>query len=109
MEKIPKTIIKTFDQDIYIINNKTPDQISDLINSGGDMVRMPNGSSINKKSISAIQSYEDYNFQSEQKQRHKKGQFLINNTWYDGQGSLGIKAGLDRITGEISKTLLINK
>lgn len=93
---------------MYIINNKTPDQVQDLIDAGGDMVRMPNGSRVHKKSIATIQSYEDYNFQSEQRQRHKKGQYLIKDNWYDGQGSLGIKAGLDRITGEINRTLSIS-
>lgn len=103
------TIITTFGEDIYIIKDKDPDQVSELIQRGGDMVRMPNGSSINKKSIATIQSYEDYNFQVEQKQRHKKGQYLKRGEWHDHQGAIGISAHLERITGDIQKSLPVNK
>lgn len=96
------SIITTFGSDIYIIKNKTPDQIQDLIDAGGDMVRMPNGARINKKSIATIQSYEDYTFQVDQKTRHKKGQYLKSGEWYDNQGSLGISSHLEKITGDIS-------
>lgn len=102
MEKNQKTIIKTFTDDIYIINNKTPDQVTELIASS-EMVRMPNGSHINKKAIASIQTYEDYGFQTEQKQRHKKGQFMVGDNWNDGQGPIGMKVGIDRIMGDIKK------
>lgn len=105
MAKIPNTIITTFGDDIYIIRDKTPDQVDALIQSGGDMVRMPNGARVNRKAIATIQDYDDYSFQSDQKQRHKKGQYLKNGNWHDNQGSLGISAHLERITGEIEKVL----
>lgn len=92
-----KTLIKTFDNDIYIIE-KTPDEIMETIQKL-DMVGMPNGSYIHKKSISAIQTYEDYTFQVDQKQRHKKGQFLKQGEWNDAVGPIGISAELERITG----------
>ena len=100
------SIIKTFDDDIYIIKGKSPDQIKDLVETGGDMLRMPNGAYIHKKSIAGIQSYEDYSFQTEQKQRHKKWQYLKAGEWYDQAGSLGINSHLERITGEINSNAL---
>ncbi len=106
MVKNNQTIITTFGEDIYIVNG-TPDEVVEKIQKGGDNVRMPNGSWINKKAFATYQSYEDYNFQTEQKQRHKKGQFLKSGEWHDHQGSLGISSHLERITGEIgTKTLL---
>jgi uncharacterized protein (DUF1330 family) len=98
-----QSIITTFGGDIYIIRDKNPDQVQDLIDSGGDMVRMPNGARINKKGIASIQDYEDYNFQADQKVRHKKGQYLKRGGWHDIQGSLGIDSHLERITGEMLK------
>lgn len=96
-----KTLIKTFDGDIYIID-KSPDEIMEAI-KGIDMVGMPNGSYIHKKSISALQTYEDYTFQVDQKQRHKKGQFLRKGEWNDNQGPLGISAELEKITGGLKQ------
>lgn len=98
------TLITTFGNDIYIIN-KTPDEVTKLIEHI-EMVRMPNGSRINKKSIASMQAYDDYMFQVEQKNRHKKGQYLKSGEWNDAQGSLGIKANLERITGNIEVRLL---
>lgn len=94
-----KTLITTFGGDIYIIE-KTPDEVTAIVDRV-EMVRMPNGSYINKKSIASMQSYDDYTFQVEQKNRHKKGQYLKSGEWFDGQGSLGITAGLERVTGNI--------
>lgn len=100
-----QTIITTFGSDIYIIKGKNPDQVAELIASGGDMIRMPNGSHINKKSIAAIQDKADYNFQTEQRRRHKKGQFLKKGEWHDDMGSMGISANLERITGALDPQL----
>ena len=102
--KIQSTIIRTFADDIYIIKGKTPDEVSASI-AGIDDVRMPNGSYINRKNIASIQSYDDYTFQVDQKQRHKKGQYLHRGEWHDGQGSLGISSHLEKITGELPKQL----
>lgn len=95
-----KSLVKTFDNDIYIIE-KTPDEIMETI-AKLDMVRMPNGSYIHKKSISAIQSYEDYTFQVDQKERHKKNQYLRGGMWWDRQGEV-TNAHLEKITGDIKK------
>lgn len=94
-------LITTFGNDIYIIRGKTPDEVQDLIDAGGDMVRMPNGARVNKKSIATIQSYEDYTFQVDQKVRHKKGQYLKSGEWCDNHGEIGVSAHLERITGEL--------
>lgn len=105
-----KSLLTTFDGDIYIIE-KTPDEISEIINNQNisDMLRMPNGSRIHKKSISKIQTYEDYSFQTDQKVRHKKGQFLRSGKWNDFTGPLHIGAGLEKITGELNSNLLQSK
>ncbi len=98
-----KTLIKTFDNDIYIIDGKTPEEV---IHSMGnlDLVGMPNGSYIHRKSISAFMTYEDYSFQTEQKERHKKGQFLKGGKWND-KGGVVESADLFRITGDSIKRL----
>lgn len=95
-----KTLLKTFDNDIYIIE-KTPDEVMEII-AKLDMVRMPNGSYIHKKSISAIQGYEDYKFQVDQKERHKKNQYIKDGWWWDRQGDV-TNAHLERITGDIKQ------
>lgn len=92
-------LIKTFDDDIYIIKDKTADEVRAMI-AGMDEVRMPNGSWVNRKAIAGIQEYEDYQFQVEQKIRHKKGQFIKNGHWNDVGGQIE-NAELERITGSI--------
>lgn len=99
--KKTNTIIKTFSDDIYIIKGKTPDEVA-LAIEGMDEVRMPNGAHINRKAIASMQDYQDYAFQTEQKSRHRKGQYLQKGEWNDNQGPLGITAHLERITGELA-------
>jgi len=97
-----QSMITTFAGDIYIIADKTPDQVQDLIDAGGDMVRMPNGAHIHRKSISGIQDYHDYTFQAEQKAMHRKGNYIKRGEWHDHSGfNMGIKAHLERITGDL--------
>lgn len=98
------SLLTTFGGDIYIIE-KTPDQVMALIEHM-EMVRMPNGSRVNKKAIATIQDYDDYSFQVEQKQRHKKGQFLKGGSWHDHSGSLGISAELQKVTGKMEVKLI---
>lgn len=103
---VTQSIITTFGGDIYIIRDKNPDQVQDLIDAGGDMVRMPNGARVHRKGIATIQDYHDYNFQAEQKSFHKKGHYIKRGEWYDNTGhQLGLSAHLERITGEINKSL----
>ena len=92
-----KTMIKTFDNDMYLIEDSTPADIMEEMKTL-DYVQMPNGSMIHKKSISAIQTYEDYLFQTDQRARHKKGQFLAGGKWHD-QGGEVASAELERILG----------
>lgn len=101
-----QTIITTFGDDIYIIKDKSPDEIEELIqNFPGDRIRMPNGARVHKKSIATIQDYADYEFQAEQKFRHKRNQYLKGGHWHDQHGNTGIRSHLERITGEINKSL----
>lgn len=106
MTKNKQSLIKTFDGDMYIISDKTPDEVQALIDAGGDMVRMPNGSRVNRKAIATIQTYEDYSFQSDQKFRHKKNQYLRGGEWNDYQGPIGVSAELERITGRLAEKQL---
>lgn len=100
------SIITTFGSDIYIIRDKNPDEVQDLIDAGGDMVRMPNGARIHRKSIASIQDYHDYQFQAEQKSMHKRGNYLKRGEWYDKTDfRMGIDAHLERITGDLNKVL----
>ncbi len=98
-----KTLIKTFSDDIYIIDGKTPDEVIASM-QGLEMVGMPNGSYIHRKSIAGVQTYEDYEFQADQKSRHKKGQFLRSGNWNDN-GGVVTTAELFRITGDNIKQL----
>lgn len=104
MEKKTSTIIRTFGDDIYIITGMTPDEVAKSI-EGMDDVRMPNGARINRKAIASMQDYDDYTFQVDQKQRHKRGQYLHRGEWHDNHGAVGINAHLERITGDLKKTL----
>ncbi len=100
------SIITTFGGDIYIIRDKTPDQVQDLIDAGGDMVRMPNGARVHRKGIATIQNYHDYAFQAEQRSMHKRGNYIKRGEWYDKTDfRMGISAHLERITGEVNKAL----
>ncbi len=99
-----KTLIRTYENDIHIIDGKTPAEILSIIKDQ-DFVQMPNGSIIHRKSIAALQTYEDYTFQVDQKNRHKKGQFLKSGEWNDEKGII-CTADLFRITGEEIKQLL---
>jgi len=87
--KTMSTLIKTYDNDIYVIKGKEPSEILALLSSQ-DFVEMPNGSVISKKSISTMQTHEDYKFQVDQKQRHKKGQYLLNGSWHDDKGYVAV-------------------
>lgn len=93
-----KTLIRTYDNDIYIIDGKSPTEILDSIKDM-DFVQMPNGSLVNKKSISTFQTYDDYKFQVEQRIRHKKGHFLKQGNWNDDNGYVAT-ADLYKITGD---------
>jgi hypothetical protein len=98
-----KTLIKTFDNDIYIIEGKGPEEVIASM-EGLDYVGMPNGSYIHRKSISAFQTYEDYAFQAEQKMKHRQGQYLRGGNWNDNAGIVE-PADLFRITGDSIKRL----
>ena len=97
-----RTMIRTYSDDIYLIENKTPEQIRQAC-VGMDWVPMPNGDLIRPASIASLQSYESYAFQADQKSKHKKGQFLKGGQWHDQTGPLGINAHLETITGDLLK------
>lgn len=96
--KQSKTLVRTYENEMYIIPGKSPKEVLKSIENL-DFIEMPNGSVVSKKSISLIQTYEDYKFQTDQKSRHKKGQFLGNGNWNDDKGMVAI-ANLHMITGE---------
>lgn len=97
-----KTLIRTYSDDIYIIQDKSPDEVrAEIEIAGVEWVRIPNGDNIRRASIAGIVSYESYEFQAEQKSRHQKGQFIKGGEWWDTVGPLHINAHLESITGEL--------
>ena len=101
--KPKKFVVTLWDGDIYILEGyKTVEEIMDRM-VGLEWVRMPNGTQIKQSAISKVQEYRDYAFQSDQKSRHKKGQYLGGanlETWNDGNGEIG-RADVKSITGVI--------
>lgn len=100
----PKRFVVTlWDGDIYILEGfNSVEEITERI-KGLEWVRMPNGSQVKQTAISKIQEYKDYSFQTDQKARHKKGQYLGGrdlDTWNDSNGETG-KADTKSITGLI--------
>lgn len=104
MIKLLRTLVRTYESEMYIIEGKTPKEVL-LSIENMDFIVMPNGSVVSKKSISLIQTYADYQFQTDQKSRHKKGQFLGNGNWNDDKGMVAT-ADLFRITGDEPKTAI---
>ena len=96
-----KSLIKTYTEEIYIIEGKTPEEIKEQI-QGMDFISMPNGDEIRANQISMIMSYKSYRFQTDQKGRHKRGQFIHHGNWNDRGGQVA-DAHLESITGEIKK------
>lgn len=109
--QIPKgrksTIITLYTSEIYIIYDKTPDEVGEIVANSGDWVRMPNGARIRPNQIALMQDYQDYRFQTEQKVRHKQGYYIQNGKWFDKTGyNTGMSAELERITGILNEKLL---
>lgn len=99
-----KFILTCWDGDIYILEGyASVDDILDRI-QGLDWVRMPNGSRIKASSIAKVQSYEDYQFQNDQKWRHKRGQFLtgkdLGRWWHNVDGHIR-DSEVEAITGRL--------
>lgn len=111
MEK--KFIIKLFDGDMYILTGyQSEDEILQKF-EGLEWVRMPNGARVKASSIAKVQSFDDYQFQSDQKARHKQGQYLSHDTrsWRDHAGEIA-PSHVQSITGilqSISHKLLDEK
>jgi len=93
------SIIKTFSGEMYIIRDKTPDEVWEMI-SQQDVIRMPNGDIIRTSGISSVISKESYIFQAEQKTRHKKGQYLRGDSWHDESGEVA-RSNIGAILGDI--------
>ena len=87
LEKTTSAIIKTYSGEMYIIADKTPDEVYDTIRDQ-QIVRMPNGDIVKESHIAIVLSYESYRFQAEQKERHKKGQYLRGGRWHDEYGDV---------------------
>lgn len=94
-----QTVIKTWDGDIYIIKDKTPQEVMEYIHDL-DSIEMPDGSFVMKGSISKVQPMKAYEWQAEAKYRHKRGQYIHSGKWYDHQGEVA-PARLEQVTGDI--------
>lgn len=96
------TIIQTYRDEIYIVEGVTPEEVKNTI-VGQAFISMPNGSQVARGDIRILQTKEDYYFQQEQKQRHKRGQHIRNGSWMDGTGEEVCKAKLTAITGTLPR------
>lgn len=101
MKKEKKFIVKTFDGDIYIVEGYTSQEEVDAKLAGLEKARMPNGDIIKTSSIAKIQSFESYRFQSDQRERHKRGQYIAGGNWHDTVGLIG-PARLESISGKVT-------
>ena len=97
-----RTIIRTFDGDIYIIEGKSKGDVH-AATVGQEWMLMPNGDYVRPTTFAAIQDDVSYSWQSKQKARHKKGQYIEGGEWRDTTQTLGIKAELEKVTGELLK------
>ncbi len=96
-----KFLLTCWDGDIYILTGyKSVAEIRERI-AGMEWVTMPNGSDIKQSSIAKIQSLADYQFQQEQKHRHKRGQYLRGSDWHEVVGGYVTGAEIKSITGEL--------
>lgn len=99
--KVPKFIVKMWDGDIYILEGYNSAEELDARLSLAEKVKMPNGDIRKTADIKAVVSQESYEFQADQKDRHKRGQYLIGESWYDIGGEVGRAHGLKSITGTV--------
>lgn len=103
MENNNKFILKTYDGDIYILQGySSAEEITDRM-ANLEWATMPNGARRRVSEIKSVTSIEDYKFQQEQKDRHKKGQYLRGGElqdWYDHAG-LVTGSNVKSITGVI--------
>lgn len=101
--KVLKFIVKLWDGDIYILEGYKSAEELDARLSLTEKVRMPNGDLIKTSAIAKVQSVESYQFQAQQKDRHKRGQYLRGDKWYEPlHGEVAPAHGLQSITGVIN-------
>ena len=99
-----KFILTCWDGDIYILEGyNSAEEITDRM-TGLDWATMPNGSKVRSSDIKKIQAYEDYQFQQDQKLRHKRGQYLAGKNaeqWHEPIGGYVTDENVQPITGII--------
>jgi len=101
VEKETRFIITLYSGDIYILTGYNSAEEIDQKLSLTEKSRMPNGDIIKVSSIEKIQSYDSYRFQKDQKERHKRGQYIKGGKWWDVQGEV-TNAYLESITGKMT-------
>jgi len=101
VEKEKRFIITLYSGDIYILTGYSSAEEIDQKLSLTEKSRMPNGDIIKVSSVEKIQSYDSYRFQKDQKERHKRGQYIKNGKWWDVQGEV-TNAHLESITGKMT-------
>ena len=94
-----KILVETYSGKMYIIEEENQKKVFDMT-IGQEVLEMPNGDIIKTANISEIISYDSYKFQIDQKNRHKKGQYLSKGNWRDSQGVVKV-ADLEAIKGKI--------
>lgn len=97
---IPISIVKTYSGEMYVVKGQTPSQVRATI-KGMEWATMPNGDEVRPAHIAIILSRDSYRWQEDQKDRHKKGQRLINGSWCDNQGEVSA-ANLGAVMGQLA-------
>lgn len=104
-----KFILKTYDGDIYILQGyNSCEEITDRM-AGLEWATMPNGARRRVSEIKSVTDMDDYKFQQDQKDRHKKGQYLSGrefDRWSDITGYVA-DANVKSITGVIKNMPLL--
>ena len=101
-------VIKTWDGDIYFIDGYETASDLDKALSVLDKAEMPNGDIIKVSAISKIQSLDAYHMQCEQKQRHKKGQYVKGGYWKEAMHGNIAPVDFSSITGKIENMKIEN-
>lgn len=98
VKKVRYVVAKTWEGDIYILSGFASPQEADTFAEKAGKVVLPNGDVRKYADFKAFLWKESYEFQAEAKDRHKRGQFIRGDKWYDAQGEV-CNARLERITG----------
>lgn len=99
--KESRIVVKLWDGDIYILTGFKTAREADAAMEAAGKIEMPNGDMVKYAAIEKVQSFDSYTFQTDQKVRHKRGQYIEGNEWRDIGGYV-TEAKLESITGGLA-------